>query len=105
MGTRADEYDGAAWASRLFEPVDQKKVSADMTFPVFRPLASQGMIPPFRSERRIVLHNEEHDPLQARHVVAPGSRQSLPILDEGLGNFDLAWQTGPFTGGRSSQGP
>ena len=46
MGARTDEYDGSAGANRFVEPVDQQKVSADMTFPVFRPFAFQGMILP-----------------------------------------------------------
>ena len=105
MGARPDENDGPVGADCFVKPVDEQEVSSDMTFAVFRPIALQGMVSPFGAELCVVFYQEEHDTLQAQHIVAPGSRQPVPILDEGPCEIDPTRQVGSFTRGQSSQVP
>jgi len=54
MGADPDKVDGTGRAGRIVELVNQQEVTTHMAFPVVRPWAFQGVIPPFGTEGSIV---------------------------------------------------
>ncbi|KXB13424.1 hypothetical protein ADT31_00340 (plasmid) [Xylella fastidiosa] len=68
----------------VVEFVGQQKITPDMALPVPFPIATQGVIEPFRPERVIVGDQQQHCFLEPIHVIAASPRQPLPVLQEGL---------------------
>lgn len=65
--------------------VNQQEVAAYMAFPVICPVPLQSVIQPFRAKGCIVGNEQQHRFLETHHVVAPGMRQPLPVLEKCLG--------------------
>ena len=64
--------DNRAGAAAVIDPICQQEIAADVALAMTFPIASHGMIAPFRTEGAIV-RDQQHDRLEAVHVVAPGS--------------------------------
>ena len=69
-----------AMFSAVIELLRQKKVAANMAFPMPFPVPTQWMIEPLWAERSIVGDQQQHCLLEPVHVVPTCSRQPLPIL-------------------------
>ena len=98
MGADPGKIDGTARPVRVGEAIDQEEITTDVAFPVARPRASERVIPPFGTERRLIGDEKEHDRLQPIHIVSAGTREPLPVLEELSGVVNPARQVGPFTG-------
>ena len=72
VGAGAHE-DNRASATAVIDPICQQEIAADVALAMTFPIASQGMIAPFRTEGAIVRDQQQHDRLEPIHVVAPGS--------------------------------
>jgi len=60
--------------------IDQKKVTANVTFAVINPFALQRMISPFWAQRAFILDQQHHDLFQSPHVIAARPREPLPVF-------------------------
>ena len=98
MGADPGKIDGTARPVRVVEAIDQEEITTDVAFPVARPRASERVIPPVGTERRLIGDEKEHDRLQPIHIVSAGTREPLPVLEELSGVVNPARQVCPFTG-------
>jgi len=71
MCPSADEHNFTRIAA-VIDLVDQQKITANMAFPVFSPIALERMVPPFRAERRMVRNQQHHHGFEADQIIAAG---------------------------------
>ena len=80
MGAGPDKVDRTGRPGRIIELVNQQEVATHMAFPVVRPCAFEGVIPPFGTEGSVVFDKKQHDGLQPLHIVSAGARKPFPVL-------------------------
>src|SRR5690606_7691691 len=91
----------------VIELVNQQKVAADMTLAVIGPVASERVVKPFWTQRRIVGNQQQHRLSQAFQVITARTREAFPVFEEGLGVVARSGRccpltaSGPFRGHRS----
>lgn len=81
MCSTANEHHHATFAG-IVEGVDQQEVAADVAIAMPGPIASQGVVQPFGSERSVIGDKQCHRLFQPVHVVPAGMREALPVLEE-----------------------
>jgi len=75
MGSNTHEDD-----TLFVSPIDQKKITSNVTFAVINLFALQRMISPFWAQRALILNQQHHDLFQSPHVIAARSREFLPVF-------------------------
>jgi hypothetical protein len=56
--------------SAVIKPIDQKKITADMTFTISCPISGQSMVKPLFSQRSIIPDQEQHSLFEAIHIIS-----------------------------------
>ena len=77
----------------------QRKVAADLAFPVISPVTHERMNQPRGIQRSIVGDEQQHRLVQPLQIVATRAGEALPVFGEGLGGVARRWRRSPLTAG------
>jgi hypothetical protein len=97
--TCSDKADGVA-----IETVDEQEISADVALSMVGPLALQWVVPPLRSEGRVIGNERQHRLFEAMQVIPTGWGQPLPVFLERLRVVAEPGQRGSLTERRPFRG-
>ena len=91
IGMRSCAYkDNQGVPCTVVELIGRQKITSDRALAMPCPFATQRMIEPFRTHRRVIGDQQQHCLLEPVHVIAACPTQAFPVLQKRLGSPPLA---------------